>query len=153
MIQRIQSLYLIGSILICVIMYFLPLGYIESDSIIKFSVCGFFDAENMIQFNWMLSSILSVTLLVQLIALFMFSNRPRQAMLTQVSLILILLFAVAALLYEDLFSISNESGAIEQHIQYNWNIILIAISWILTYMALRSIKKDEALVRASDRMR
>ena len=153
MIQRIQSLYLLGSIIVCVIMYFLPLGFIESETVIKFSVCGFYEDVNMIKTNWILSSILSITLLVQIIALFMFNNRPRQAMLSQVSLILILLFAVIALLYKDLFSISNENGLVEEDIQYNWNIILIAISWILTYMALRAIKKDEALVRAADRMR
>ncbi len=153
MIQRIQSLYLLGSILMGVIMFFLPLGIIESNNQIKFSVCGFFSSEKLIQFNWLLSSILSFTILVQFVALFIYKNRIRQAMLTQVSLVLILLFAVVALLYQDIFPIKDENGAIEQEIQYNWNIILIAVSWILTYLALRSIKKDEAMVRAADRMR
>ena len=36
---------------------------------------------------------------------------------------------------------------------YNWPIILPAISAILSYLAIRAILKDEALVRSLDRLR
>jgi len=156
MIQRIQSIYLLGSILVCVLIYFLPLGYINSDTLIKYSVCGFYNVEsgNMVQFNWLLSSILSVSIFLQLIGVFLYKNRRRQAMLVQISLITILLFIVLALMYQDISALIQESSSfLGEEISFTWNIILIGISWILTYLAMKAIKKDEALIRSADRMR
>ena len=155
MIQRKQSLFLLGSIMVCVVMYFLPLGFISSDDVIRFSVCGFFNAESgeMIQYNWILSTVLSIVLVLQFTCIFLFKNRIRQALVTQIALFFILVFVVLALLYQDIASILFKTGSAEQVIEYNWNIILMAVAWILTYLALRAIKKDEALVRSADRMR
>jgi hypothetical protein len=140
---------------VCIIMYFMPLGAIFYDTSINFNVCGFFNAEDksIVQFNWLLSSVLSITLLLQFIALFMFKNRIRQAMLVQVTLISLLLFVVLALVYQDIFSLKVAGKTVEQKINYNWNILLIVVSWILTYLALRGIKKEETLIQSTNRMR
>ena len=155
MIQRVQSLYLLGSIIICGLMFFLPLGSISGDTLVRFSVCGMFNQESgeLIQFNWMLSSVLSIVLLLQLASIFLFNNRNRQAMMVQISLILLLVFIVLALLYQDITSILGTAGIAEQEIEFNWSITLMGLAWILTYLALRAIRKDEALVRSTDRMR
>ena len=153
MIQRKQSLFLLTSIIASLLLYFLPLGYLDVQDNIKFTVCGYFNEEGMIQFNWLLSSILSLTMLLQFIAIFLYKNRTRQALLTQISLILILLFGVSALLYQDLFISEDQAVLLETEIRFHWSLSLVAIAWISTYLALRGIKKDEALIRAADRMR
>ena len=155
MIQRVQSLYLLGSIVISLLMFFLPLGFISGDELIRFSVCGMFIHESgeLIQFNWMLSPVLSIVVLLQLLSIFLYNSRNRQAMMVQISLILLLAFVVLALLYQDILSFLGGNGTSEQVIEFNWSIILMGAAWILTYLALRSIKKDEALVRSSERMR
>ena len=154
MIQRVQSLYLLGSIVICVLMFFLPLGSISGDTLIRFSVCGMFNQESgeLMQFNWMLSPVLSIVLLLQLVSIFLFNNRSRQAMMVQISLVLLLAFVVLTLLYQDIISFLETTSA-DQEIEFNWSIILMGLAWIFTYLALRAIKKDEALVRSTDRMR
>jgi len=155
MIQRKQSLYLLSSVIICVITFFLPLGFISGESVIRYSVCGFFNHESgeMVQFNWMLSAVLTIVLILQTVSIFLFNNRIRQAMMVQVSLILLLVFVVLALLHQDITSLLSKTEMPEKEIEFNWNIILIAVAWIFTYLALRAIKKDEALVRSTDRMR
>ena len=155
MIQRIQTLYLLGSIIVGVILYFLPLGYINGDPLIEIKACAFSDVANEVVMgtNWLLSSILTITLLVQLISIFMFRNRTRQSLVVQVSLILYLVFVFFTLMLDSFLpeEYLNREGA--DGIIYNWNIILTAIAWIFTYLAVRAIKNDEKLVRSADRMR
>lgn len=155
MIQRIQSLYLLISALILFVVFYLPLGYVDSEVPAKFTICGFFDGDSgdLIRANGELATLLLITVAVQLISIFFFKNRKIQALIVQVCLILILLIAVSALLFGDIFSLADIVGDAGVRINYNWNVTLLGISWILTFLALRGIRKDEALVRSANRMR
>jgi len=155
MIQRIQSLYLLASIGVCFILFFLPLGYIHLDEKIRFDVTGFFHHKSgeMYEFNYLLSALLMLNMVLQLVSIFLFKKRKVQALLGQISMVLLLLFAVITLLYQDLFAVVVEENVVEEIIRYNWNITMIGIAWILTYLAVRAIKKDEALIRSTERMR
>lgn len=155
MIQRIQSLYLLVSSLILFVVFYLPLGYVNSEVPAKFSICGLFDSGNgeLIRANLELASVLFITIALQFVTIFLFKKRRIQALLAQICLILILLVAVASLMFGDLFSLDQLLNGSDLRINYNWNIILIAISWVLTFLALRAIRKDEALVQSTERMR
>lgn len=155
MIQRIQSLYLLVSVIISAVIFFLPLGYLGDQNTLEYTVCGFFYIESgeLLSFNIILSSILSLTLLLQLISIFLFRKRSLQAMLVQITLITLLIFVVIALLHQDMFPVIHESITTDKGISFNWNVALIFIPWIFSYMALKGIKKDEALIRSVNRMR
>jgi hypothetical protein len=115
-----------------------------------FSVAG--DPE-LFYLNYYLSALLGIILLIQFISVFIFKNRKRQVIMVQVSLILLVALAVGILLYPDYAGIPVQIPAPEYNIEFNWNILFIALPWIFTYLAIRAIKKDEALVRSADRMR
>lgn len=155
MIQRIQSLYLLVSIVVSIVIFFLALGYLGEQNELKYTVCGFFYVESgeMLSFNFLLSTILSLTILIQFISIFLFKKRRIQAILVQVSLITLLVFVVLALLHQDIFPVVHESITSVTGISFNWNVALIFIPWIFSYMALKGIKKDEALIRSVNRMR
>ena len=44
-------------------------------------------------------------------------------------------------------------GVIQGSFQPNWTIVLPIVNVILTYLAIRAIGSDEALVRSLDRLR
>ncbi len=158
MIQRIQSVFLLISIGLCALLFFLPMGYVEPEGQtekLTFMITGFANEMDGFGLEYIISLpiILGLTMLLQLVSIFLYKNLSRQAKMVQVTLILLLVFAFLTLLYQDIFGTSIGCFPMTDKIQYTWNILLLAIPWILTFMALRRIKKDEALIRSADRMR
>ena len=154
MIQRIQTLYLLLSVLFCISFHYLPMGHISAGQGLDYFTYGFVSVETgeVISNATVSVLVLLLVMLLQLFAIVSFKNRPRQAMLAQVSLVLLVLFAVSVLMSPDLFDMvpgKAENGRLE----FTWNVFLVGIPWVLTYLAIRSIRKDEALVRSADRMR
>ncbi len=45
------------------------------------------------------------------------------------------------------------SGKFSTEIAFNWTVVLPAINIILIYLSIRAIGRDEALVKATDRLR
>ena len=87
---------------------------------------------------------------VSLIAIFLFKNRPLQARLAGGAAIAsVLLGALAAFV---VFQISQQmpSGG---SVQYGMGLGLPVIALIFNWLAARSIRKDERLVRSADRLR
>ena len=103
--------------------------------------------------NYPLVILLGSIMLIQAFSIFDFKNRKRQVMMVQISLILLVALAVGILMYPDMAGIPVEDSLSDLTIDFNWNIIFVALPWILTYLAIRKIKKDEAMVRSADRMR
>lgn len=155
MIQRIQSVYLLLSMIMLSVFFFVDLGTIETEPVLTYSAVAFevMETDEVVQENYFLSGLLFINLAVLFVCIFLFKNRSRQMMFVQISLVLMLAFAVLALLYIDIFGLILNGNEVEAKLQYNWNVILLTIPWILTYLALRAIRKDEALVRSTDRLR
>jgi len=137
MIQRIQSIYLLISFILITLMLFLPLVIIDEMVI---------NASN--------KQTLAVTILVSLIALislvtiFLYKKRNLQVRLCIYNMLLMV--AVEGLLYYYVYKITKELDAI---VQYQFAAILPLIALILTYLALRAIRRDDAIVKSLDRIR
>ena len=155
MIQRIQTLYLLFSLMSCCVLLYLPMGSVAGHAEISYYINGFSVAEDPESFylNYYLSALLGLLMIIQFISVFNFKNRKRQVILVQISLILIVALAVAIMLYPDYVGMPAQISAPDYTIEFNWNILFIALPWFFTYLAIRAIKKDEALVRSADRMR
>ena len=155
MIQRIQTLYLLLSLTSCCVLLYLPMGIVSGHQEISYYLNGFSIAQEpeMFYINYYLSALFGIILLIQSISIFNFKNRKRQIMLVQVSLILLVVLAVGILMYPDIAGIPVQISDTVNTIEFNWNILFIALPWIVTYLAIRAIKKDEALVRSAERMR
>ncbi len=159
MIQRIQTLYLllvvVCSVLLCC---FAPVQFLtpisesvqQSYEIVFANVQNTTDATSVsnVMTIWALPILVIVIGLVALVTIFLFKNRLVQARLCIFNMVLMLGYYAVLAVY--IFF------ACEQlHVDWFINVwsALPLVSIILTILAMRAIAKDEALVRAADRLR
>lgn len=162
MIQRIQSLYLLLAGLFVSAVLFLPL-YKDSeermDLVIKVNGAKLMqDGTIMGPANTEWINTLAIILIALVIALcvgtiFLFNNRPLQAKLAKLGglLNLCLLVSLLFVVEEGVAFYVNPEADPANYVYYVYALPIIA--GVLCYLASRAIIKDEALVRASDRLR
>ena len=142
MIQRIQSIYLLLTVLISASLFFLPLFELPAAAT---------DAASrnfMITSNAVLLVLSSAIGVLSLVVIFLFMNRPLQIRLCR--LILIIIFIMIGLLF---FTADTISNGLNQKVVYKIGTYLPLLQVVLVFLAHRSIKKDENLVRSADRLR
>lgn len=158
MLQRIQTFYLGIVAIACILLFFFPLAnyYHEIQGNYKFYIYGIrsMDPEPKVLFNSLFTIpliFLAVTSLIFTVAtIFLFKNRPLQIricafnVLANIVLIMVIFFFYAT-------KIKSMTG-IEP--EYNYaGMIMPLISLVFLILANRAIRKDEALVKSSDRLR
>ncbi len=153
MLQRIQSIYLLASIVLLVCAYFLvfgtltdPAGSLDLGAYgLKMNEGGYMPGVNTYWFHIPYT----IIIILDLAAIFSFSSRMRQLTLIRFSFILYALsFALLSLYIMDAGSkIANSSFT--PGIGFFFPII----SLVLSYLAMKSIRKDEDLVRSVNRIR
>jgi hypothetical protein len=133
MIQRIQTIWLLGVAIISSLLIFVP-------------VIGNYDLLLKAESGWV--AVLSI------IIIFLYKNRPLQIKLCYVILILLILPYITVFLYilqiwtsPFLGTIGKWKGAIVAV------LVLPLIAGLFDILAIRAIKKDEKLVRSLDRLR
>jgi hypothetical protein len=90
--------------------------------------------------------------IVALVSIFMFKKRILQMRLNSFNIVLMLFQIIAMVAYFFYFkSNAVAEEALPTHISLPFALPIINI--ILTYLAIRAIGKDEALVRSLDRLR
>lgn len=143
MLQRIQTVYLSLAMLSLSGLFFFPIAELSLqglnfENINKALLDGkFFVAENML-----LLSICIIVMLDLLSSIFLFKNRKLQILVATAGNIGAGALTVGATYF------ASESGG-----SSSVGLALPAIAMILTMLAVRSIRKDEELVRSSDRLR
>lgn len=152
MIQRIQSVYLLLVICICAITACLPLAeLISPDAYYQFTPLGIYTVgENTVltYSTFSLFTLLIVTGLIALGEIFLYKNRILQMRMGSFSILLLIGYYVAwgYFLY-------TQKEILNASLHYKFASGLPMICIILEYLAIRSIGKDEALVRSLDRLR
>jgi len=158
MIQRIQTVFLFLAIIAVILLAFFPLATFYSQTGIY--VLKVYELESItpgteIPFIPWIFAPLAVTALVVLIlnviALLSYKNRIRQIKMTQVSILLNILFIVALMFYYVPTIEENTSTTVEY--SESIGVYLPLISLVFTLIAQHFIKKDEKLVRSVDRLR
>lgn len=153
MIQRIQTLYLLVSLGLIVLIFFLPVAELISgnNQLVTFRAAGFYDegTGNIILTTFPVVIMISVILLLYFTTIFLFKKRIIQMRLCVLNIIL--LFGLIGLFcFHLLFYVKTIRGV---DFKIGISFILPVISIILTYLAFRGIRKDEYLVRLADRIR
>lgn len=150
-IQRIQSLYIILSVIVTVIAMFSPIGYFvgyKGDGIFEFSpLCVTINGENDYSVAG-LFTILGLSAVVGLVTLLCFKNLVLQIRLLIFNMILVIgyymtFFAMWWIVGEDL----------DSTLKIKWYLCLPIISIILMIMALKAVAKDKKLLRDANSMR
>jgi hypothetical protein len=152
MIQRIQTVYLLLSFVFQLAMFFLPVAAfaLPDKSIIELLLSNP-DSNPLLSINYLnilLLIVLIINSLYILVILFLYKNRIKQIKLCGLNIFVLIVFQL--LLVFIVFYIGNNSEAI---IIYKVALVFPLISAILSFLALKNIKKDEKLIRSIDRIR
>jgi hypothetical protein len=156
--QRIQTLYLAIVAIACILLFFFPLAiyYNDLQGNYKFFIYGMksMDPEPKVMF----SSYFTIPLIFIVVASFIFSvstillfkNRPLQIrmcafnLLANIVLIMVVFFFYAT-------KIQALTGIEPRYNYFGMGLPLMSLLFLV--LANRAIRKDEALVRSSDRLR
>jgi len=153
MIQRIQTVYLLLAAILIALVHFLPIAKFltDSNSIIVFRSSGFFNEQTAVGVlpALPLFILITVVLLLYLVAIFLFRNRNLQARICRLN-ILLQIGSIGLMIFYFIHTYKQMAC-----VGFTSKIAIFfpLISIILTWLAIRGIVKDEALVRSVDKIR
>ena len=156
MIQRIQTLYLFVVAVACTLLFFFPMiDYIDPvKGTYKLFATGLHSYSDLpgILFFWEtlpLLVLIVLSLVMALITVFLYKNRRIQFQLVNINVLLnVLLVALVFLLYSRTFE-----NRLQISSNYQFGMYIPLISLVFLVLASRAIRKDEGLVKSSDRLR
>jgi hypothetical protein len=152
MIQRIQTFFLALALLLMGLIIWLPLGEIAANGkIFSFTLMGIIDSQTgqSVSSAWYLMVLTGIVLFLQFVVIFSYKKRVRQARMAIINILLMLGILIGYWLFI-MFAAKSMSDGI-----YTLKIPLIfpLIGIFLNYLAIRAIKRDEALVKSIERIR
>lgn len=164
MLQRIQTVYLLVTFILTVLMLILPMGYMLQDGMLEtFKLngvgayrlvtdeAGAVVASQFEQGAWALFILICLIMGVTVYAILSFKKRIFQIRVAIFNMILHMgVYALFALYY---FFLMPNQHVIEGVFQPSYTILFPLFNVVLTYLAIRAIGADEALVRSLDRLR
>ena len=142
MIQRKQTLFLLGSVVISILLIYIPVFELVSDAV----------SEPWKQFtisvNGLLPILNAATGVLSFVAILLFKNRNLQIRLCNVALL------ITCVLVGLLFFLADSMiSGMNQKIHYLYGSYLPLFQVLFIFLASVFIRKDEKLVRSADRLR
>ncbi|MDD4608894.1 MAG: DUF4293 domain-containing protein [Bacteroidaceae bacterium] len=152
MLQRIQSVYLGIAVALLLTTIFLPVGqFISADgATFIFTNLGV-DLPNDAGRDlapWGMFALLLFTAIISLATIFLYTNRILQIRMTLFSCILLVGYYLMFLFFTYILQEKYQASY-----SLSWALSLPLVALVLQYLALRAIGRDEAMVRAADRIR
>jgi hypothetical protein len=154
MIQRIQTIYIIIAAIVISLIYFFPVAEFidQQNHIYELRHSGIVSIHDGIKENiiktYSITILTSIIALISIITIFLYKRRVLQMRLCIYNILLCIGLEIFFWFYRQ---------QILKILQYNFvfkfPIILPVINIILFYLAFRAIKKDEELIRSSERLR
>ena len=151
MIQRIQSVYLLATFILLAFVAFRPIAEIINPQGVIFEIGfqGLKDDGGRVVLNvFPLSILISLCLLISFATLFLYKKR-----MLQIRLCILNIFLMLGLVGLMFFYVHAAKSHVAGEASYSILFVFPIIGAILTYLALRAIARDEALVRSLDRLR
>lgn len=154
MIQRKQTLFLLLAALLVLSTWLFPIATYQSTAeTYELMTYGLYTADGVkvpdADLKMPFSILLSLLALALVIAIFLYSNRPRQMRFVRGSYLLML--AIIAFM----FITDNSVGTYLEDAErtFGLSFVMPLVALVLTVMAERGIRADEKLVRSMDRLR
>jgi len=152
MIQRIQSIYLLITTILLGSIFLYPIAeLLGADGqlfIFNFNGLSIENEEGMYLLTVPPMILLAITSAISFLSIFLYKKRVLQMRLNSFNIILMLGYLGLAYYY-----IQNFSKQLEGVVSYQITAIFPFVAAVLTYLAIRAIGKDEALIRSMDRIR
>ncbi|MEI8202888.1 MAG: DUF4293 domain-containing protein [Bacteroidota bacterium] len=149
MIQRIQSVYLFLSALIMSLLFFFQIA--DFPGIWDFYIWKLTDGTTTI-YTFPIAILASMSILISIITIFFYKNRAMQIKLCMLNFLFILILLILVFwIYPD-FIFNNQFGD-NPAVDYNVTIYLPIVSFIFILLANKAIRKDDKLIKSTDRLR
>lgn len=160
MLQRIQTLYLSVTFVLTVLLFFLPMANFQvNGDLYSFTAVGLEkeladgSSSSYVAYSFTMMILFALILLVNVIGIFLYKNRVFQMRFNVLNILLNLgIYPLFFLFSWTAFS-SIEISRDDVLLSYSVPLIFPLFNMILTYLAVRAIGSDEALVRSLDRIR
>jgi hypothetical protein len=151
MLQRIQTLYLLGAAVFTILMLVMPLAEILTEEGIVYTGTsrGLLENGELVVATLPVTILVVVTGLLLLISILLFRNRKLQIRLCVYAIILE--FGLMGLMYYFWVVILRQLQVDSYLIKVA--VVFPALSIILVYLAFRGIRRDEILIRSIDKIR
>lgn len=156
MIQRIQSIYLLIVVFLSgLLLHFNLLCFIDGQTIYDFTIFGLTcetpSTETSLDYSaWPLAAVNLIILGVALYSIFMYKKRMLQIRLNNFNLFLQIGFYILIAVYVLYIKYSTDAELV---IAPQFALIIPFINIVFTFLAIRAIGADEALVRSVDHLR
>lgn len=156
MIQRKQSLFLLGAIAALIALFFFPLARFIGD--IDSLELYIYKLESLVpdqipEFPAILILVLAfmavLMLLIAIVSIFMFKNRKMQMFLVKTGIIINLVL-IAGFFFYYVNELEIATGAL---VTYEVGTYLMLVPFVFFILAYRGIVSDEKLIRSADRLR
>lgn len=153
MLQRIQSLYLLIVVIALSFMFFFPIANLtmsvgESYNFFIYGISSNVNGIASLSINWTSVTIICILMLNAFVTIFLYKRRLLQVRLTIINIFM--MFGSIFLLW---YNISKQSELAGADVRYLMPMIVPIICIVLSYLAIRAIGKDEALIKSMDRIR
>jgi len=152
MIQRIQSIYLLVVTILMACIFGYPYAELLSSEgqlfIFKFNGLSIVSETGMYLLTIPPIILLIIITLISFVTIFLYKKRVLQMRLNSFNIILMLGYIGLNYYY-----IQNFSRQLDGVVSYKITVIFPFVAAVITYLAIRAIGKDEALIRSMDRIR
>lgn len=157
MIQRIQSIYLLCTIIFMAIFAFTPyFNIVATDATYQLTSCGIKAAEVsdsgtasvVASQNYIVAILAGLICLMSLVAIFLFKNRIKQILVCKINI----LFYITLYIVMGINMYTNYTALQGTGFTTTTYIVFPICSLITNWLAITAINKDEQLVRDSERM-
>ncbi len=150
MLQRIQTVYLLLASICMVVSLLTNLATFSfNGDIVQFEAMGFYLNQEIIFSTWGLFIIGNISAVLSVIIVFLFNKRMLQIRLAAINIFMMLGYYGLIAFY--IYMRNPEVNSVFQNIGVG--IVMPFIAMILTYLAIRKIGADEALIRSLNRIR
>jgi len=157
MLQRKQSLFLLLAALLCFATWLFPVaGYERGVEHFRFFTYGLYAADGTelmdVGMKVPFSVLLTVLGVGLLVTIFLYKDRKRQQRFVRSTYLLLLGISVFLFITDNsMRSYLEQGGSVINHLGLSFYLPIVAL--VLAFLAERSIKADEELVRSVDRLR
>jgi len=156
MIQRIQSIYLLVAGLVTMVLLFIPIGTLTSEigfyTYTPFTV-HVINTDLVVAKTFFVAILLLLSSIISFVTIFLYKKRKLQVRLINLNMLIVLATLLTMLYIYPKFVFTKIQDLNNTVLEYNYVILIIALTAMGLYMAKKAIIKDEALVRSSERLR
>ena len=157
MLQRIQTIFLVLVIILGILFSFSPiLEYSFNDLTYvmnAYKSVSIGDTSQIISKNMGTGVLQGLVIIITIIVVLLYTNRPIQIKLCKLNILLIALQIAAIVMYNDVAKTAISANTENIELSFKFGAIIPIISLIMCYLAIHFIKKDDELVRSADRLR